>query len=350
MTSKKSNNSNSSSNSTKPAQPKAKTQSKPAQPKPVPSVGIVFWHEASGTRPVAQLAQTFTQYGEEAPEAVGVRWVFTHLEKVFDRSAASRIFLRRAAADVQKGQRREMLDVLQVKPEAMAQFGRDYEVLGQLALNVVHGKQGGYVLSVICEHGETELVRDDQDLNAVAGCGCTVWQYVPKLLQEWFIWRGDNATLDGSHRAAEYRKLYAKYGAISLAEHGRPFYFPSDQFVPWEIVEACGDRVYRLPLTPEAKADLADVTYRVFFDELQAMEQEVEAWDATVRGGTKQRRLESLMDLRKQVTLYEAVLGEATRALGELVDALATKIEETVLGPQVEDEQSADETPANEEA
>lgn len=294
--------------------------------------GVVFWHEAHSSVSVRKLAEIFTQYGEEAPQQLGVRNAFTQVETAFGRKSSSTVFLRRVPATVAKDSRREMLDVLEVLPSLNTVSGRDYEVLGQLWLQKTTGPGATYTLGVTCDHGETELVKDDQDLRAIAGCPCKVWTYVPRLLAAWFSWRGPEAMLDGSFRGQEYRKLYAKYGAISLAENGRPFYFPAETFVPWQIVEAVGDRVYCLPLNPEAAKDLGEVTYRVFFDELQAMEDEVSAWDATVRKSTKQRRLEALDEARKRAAMYGVILGEAIRELEGLAKGIQTRIEETLFG------------------
>jgi len=305
--------------------------------------GVVFWHEANGDVSVKRLAEVFTSFGEKAPEQFGVRNVFTLLEREFGRKSTSNVFLRRVPAAVAKDSRREMLDVLEVRPDLLSVSGRDYEVLGQLWLTKTTGPAATYTLGVSCEHGETELVKDDAAVNAASGsgCGCKVWEYVPRLVQAWFKWRGPEAVLDGANRGHEFRLLYAKYGAISLAEHGRPYYFPSDSFIPWEIVKACGDRVFCLPLNPEAAADVSEVTYRVFFEELRAMEDEVAAWDATTRAATKQRRLEALEDARKRTALYEAVLGEAVKNLADLTDGIESRIMETLLGPAADDADGA---------
>jgi hypothetical protein len=287
------------------------------------NTGVVFWHTSNGSVPVAQVAQVFSNYGEREPEALGIRAVFSRIERVYSRDANKTMFVRRVAATKAELSRTETLDVVEVGLPSLTSSPRTYTVVGQITME---RDKAGYCLSYKCQCGQTVFVQNDA-LVPTTPCGCSVAKWADEIGREWMQLRGAGAMMDGGTRGMYYIRLFLKHGAIGLSESGRPYYYPAtDNFSPWKIVQECGDRLYILPLTEEAAQDVHDLSVAAFMSELNSLRDEVEGWEETVRDSTKQKRIEQLLDLKKRLGLYDVILGAAKDELFSLTGDIETSI------------------------
>jgi hypothetical protein len=285
----------------------------PKTPKTEAQAGTIFWHSVTGgDKKYETVEMAFRAFGFKVPEPTSPVSAFGGL--VNEYREARPLFLRRqqAAAGILTA------DVVSEDPKTPTK----YLEKGQIKLDVKN-----QVLSYTCKNcGSTGSL-------GFTCCGEYPDGFLDKAQDTFkhFI-----SHLSGSARAAAYREAYRSEGAISLSEHGRPFYMPTDltktPLAIQQVIDALKDVFYVLPLRQDAVETAAQLSYEAFFTELKAIEQEVDNWETKTRNSTKTHRLETLTKVQKKLDMYSDILGLAKSDLKGLLSDIETKIQATVLG------------------
>lgn len=149
---------------------------------------------------------------------------------------------------------------------------------------------------------------------------------------------GRFATLNGSVTTEQIRAMVKR---VCKGRSGIPI--GSDFFVPGthaellramkQVVEALGaSQLWLLPIhdTAESRETIDRASRASLEDDLKALAQEIQEFDANTRGATMERRFERFAEIKQRASLYAGMLQVAHNDLLSNLDGMETRVRELI--------------------